>query len=311
MRLKPLIPIAFILFTMGCGNAEPEQQNNSNLQEDVSPAMNKEFDLQGHRGARGLFPENTIEGFLAAVDLMVNTLELDVVISKDNKVVVSHEPWISSTICWGLDDKPAQQGKDLNIYMMDYSEVSNYNCGRIPHPDFPLQAKINTFKPLLSEVISEVEASSSELELEPVKFNIEIKSTEEGDNVFHPEPKEFCQIVYDQIVSGGIKNRTTIQSFDVRALQAMKQLDSSIPVALLIYESQGFEQDLEKLGFTPEVYSPYYKLVDESLVEVCKLNNIKLIPWTVNDEEDMVDLLELGVDGLITDYPDVALTLKM
>ena len=109
----------------------------------------------------------------------------------------------------------------------------------------------------------------------------------------------------------GIKERTIIQAFDVRSLQAMKKIDSSIPVALLIYETQGFENDLEKLGFTPEIYSPYYKLVDEELVEACKINGIQLIPWTVNEEEDMEEMLELGVDGIITDYPDVALTLKL
>ena len=170
---------------------------------------------------------------------------------------------------------------------------------------------MSTFKPLLSEVVTEVESNVASLELEPVKYNIEIKSTPEGDNVFHPEPMEFAQLVYDQIVASGIKDRTIIQAFDVRSLQAIKQIDSSIPVALLIYESKGFENDLESLGFTPDIYSPYFKLVDEKLFESCKQNGIKLIPWTVNEEEDMVALLELGVDGLITDYPDVALTLKM
>lgn len=274
-------------------------------------AINKEFDLQGHRGARGLFPENSIEGFIAAVELQVNTLEMDVVISKDKQVVVSHEPWISSVICWGLNDKPVTEGKSLNMYEMDYADISNFNCGSEPHPDFPLQAKMTTFKPLLSEVVSEVESSVAALELDPIKYNIEIKSTPEGDGKYHPEPEEFAQLVYDQISSSGIKERTTIQAFDVRALQTMKQIDSSIPVALLIYETQGFEKDLESLGFTPEIYSPYYKLVDEALVLSCKQNGIKLIPWTVNEEEDMVDLLRLGVDGLITDYPDMALILKM
>lgn len=273
--------------------------------------MSQEFDLQGHRGARGLFPENSIEGFLAAADLMVNTLEMDVVITADKQVVVSHEPWISSTICWGLDDKPVPEGKELNIYKMTYDEVTNYNCGSQRHPDFPLQAKMPTFKPLLSEVVTEVDKLIRKLEIEPVNYNIEIKSTPEGDNIFHPEPEEFCQLVYDQLIASGIKELTTIQSFDVRALREMKNIDSSIPVALLIYETAGFESDLEQLGFTPEIYSPYYKLVDATLVNNCKENGIKIIPWTVNEEEEMVELLELGVDGIITDYPDVAITLKL
>lgn len=279
--------------------------------EKAEPTMETDFDLEGHRGARGLYPENSIEGFLAAVELQVNTLEMDAVITKDKKVVISHEPWINSTICWGLDDKPVPEGKDLKIYDMAYDEVTNYNCGSQPHPDFPLQAKISTFKPLLSEVIQEVEASAAALEVEPLKYNIEIKSTPEGDNIYHPEPKEFCELVLEQVKAGGIHNRTIIQSFDVRALQAMKKLDSSIPVALLIAETDGFEKDLEKLGFTPDIYSPNFHLVNGNLVRSCHQNGIKIIPWTVNEEEDMVQLLELGVDGIITDYPDVALTLKL
>jgi glycerophosphoryl diester phosphodiesterase len=273
--------------------------------------FNSEFDLQGHRGARGLFPENSIEGFLAAVDLMVNTIELDVVISKDLQVVVSHEPWISSVICWGLDDKPVAAGKGLNIYKMNYSDISNYNCGSQPHPDFPLQAKLSTFKPLLSEVVQEVESNVAALELPAVKYNIEIKSTAEGDDIFHPKPAEFCRIVLEEIEGLGIIDRSIIQSFDVRALQEVKKVAPRVPVALLVSETEGFEKDLENLGFTPEIYSPNFRLVTERLVNSCHQNGIQIIPWTVNEEEDMVELLELGVDGLITDYPDVALTLKM
>lgn len=308
MKHLALLILSSCLF-FSCSD-QPEQQGNSDKSDNISD-MSREFDLQGHRGARGLYPENSIEGFLAATDLMVNTLEMDVVISADKKVVVSHEPWISSTICWGLDDKPVPEGKELNIYKMNYDEITNYNCGSEAHPDFPLQVKMPTFKPLLSEVVTEVDNLINELEIEPVKYNIEIKSTPEGDNIYHPEPKEFCQLVYDQLLASSIKELTTIQSFDVRALRQMKDIDGSIPVALLVYETNGFENDLEKLGFTPEVYSPYYKLVDQALVNNCKENDIKLIPWTVNDEEEMQALLDLGVDGIITDYPDIAITLKL
>lgn len=313
MKIR-LILVAVIISFWGCTDSQKptvSSENSTEEMEQESSAMNKEFDLQGHRGARGLFPENSIEGFVAAVELQVNTLEMDVVISKDRQVVVSHEPWISSVICWGLDDRPVKEGKGLNMFEMDYAEISNYNCGSQPHPDFPLQAKMSTFKPLLAEVVSEVESAVAALELDPVKYNIEIKSTPEGDGIYHPSPDEFAQLVYDEIVAFEIVDRTIIQAFDVRALQAMKQIDSSIPVALLIYETQGFEKDLERLGFTPEIYSPYFKLVDQELVTNCHQNGIKLIPWTVNEEDEMIEMLELGVDGLITDYPDIALTLKL
>jgi len=303
-----IYPLVIILF--GC-QPKTDKPKDSEIEESEETYSGLEFDLQGHRGARGLFPENSIEGFIAAVELQVNTVEMDVVISKDNKVVVSHEPWVSSTICWGSNDKPVIEGKDLRIYEMSYDQLTNYNCGSQAHPDFPLQAKMPTFKPLLSEVITEVEAATTELELPPVYYNIEIKSTPEGDGVFHPGPKEFCQLVLEVINAGNILNRAIIQSFDVRALQAMKELEPSIPLALLIEESADFEKNLAKLGFTPAIYSPNFQLVNEALVKACHEKNIRLIPWTVNEEEDMVKLLDLGVDGIITDYPDVALTLKM
>jgi len=314
MRTLFISLIALSLFGCGGSHSEDEQAADS-LNTDAAAitteSYNHNFDLQGHRGARGLYPENSIEGFLAAVDMQVNTLEMDVVISKDKHVVVSHEPWVSSAICWGLDDKPVAEGKGLNMYKMTYDQISNYNCGSQRHPDFPLQEKLSTFKPKLSEVIAEVEGSAAALEVEPMLYNIEIKSTPETDNEFHPEPKEFVQLVLDVVNQSNIKQRTTIQSFDVRALQEVKRQDPSIPVALLIAETGGFERDLEKLGFTPDIYSPNFHLVNAKLVESCHQNGIKIIPWTVNEEEDMVEMLEMGVDGLITDFPDIALTLKL
>ena len=194
---------------------------------------------------------------------------------------------------------------------MTYSEVTNYNCGSQSHPDFLQQAKFPTFKPLLSEVITEVEKHLKAKSLPAVSYNIEIKSTPEGDDIFHPAPKEFVAKVLEVITKGGIANRTIIQAFDVRALQAAKAAAPSIPVALLISETKGFDQDLEDLGFTPEIYSPNFRLVNSEMVQNCRSNNIRIIPWTVNEERDMQVMLELGVDGIITDYPDMALTLKL
>ncbi|MCF8258979.1 MAG: glycerophosphodiester phosphodiesterase [Flavobacteriales bacterium] len=302
--MKILLPL-MLLAIVGCAS------KNQKAKDVDAMTYAKNFDLQGHRGARGLFPENSIEGFLGALDLQVTTLELDVVISADSQVVVSHEPWIDRLICWDLDDSPVAEGKALNIFRMPYSEISNYNCGSQPHPNFPQQAKLSTFKPLLSEVLTETEGFCKKMELGPVWYNIEVKSTPDGDGLFHPEPKTYVALVLDVVRKGGIGDRTIIQSFDVRALREAKTADRTIPVALLISETEGFEKDLETLGFIPEIYSPYYRLVDEQMIKNCHSNGIRIIPWTVNEEDQMVHLLEMGVDGLITDYPDVALTLKL
>jgi glycerophosphoryl diester phosphodiesterase len=241
----------------------------------------------------------------------VNTLEMDVVITADSQVVVSHEPWIDRAICADATGDPVPEGKGLNIYRMTYSEVSNYNCGILPHPRFPHQMKIPTFKPLLSEVISEAERFIAERELDPVSYNIEVKSTPDGDKGFHPEPQTFVRLVLREVEKAGISDRVIIQSFDVRSLRAVKEQSPTTPVAYLLSETDGFERDLERLGFVPEILSPYFRLVDEMMVKNCHTNGIRIIPWTVNDEDDMTELLEMGVDGIITDYPDVALTLKL
>ena len=140
----------------------------------------------------------------------------------------------------------------------------------------------------------EVESSIKALEIPSVMYNIEIKSSLDGDEIFHPKPAQFCEMVLNELRQLEISKRTIIQSFDVRALQEMKKLDSSIPVALLVSETNGFEADLESLGFTPEIYSPNFRLVNEKLIASCHQNGIKIIPWTVNEEEDMVELLDLG-----------------
>jgi glycerophosphoryl diester phosphodiesterase len=308
--MNKTILAAAILACTSCARSTGDAQTIDSEQTE-QPTFSPDFELQGHRGARGLYPENSIPGFLAALDLQVNTLEMDVVISKDGKVVVSHEPWMSSVICWDLRDRPVPEGRGLNIYQMTYDEVSNHNCGSQPHPDFPHQTKIPVFKPLLDEVIAEAEAFILEKELPAVWYNIEIKSTPDGDGVFHPAPKEFVRLVLEVVKAGGIADRTIIQSFDVRALQEAKEQAPDIPVALLIADSKGFERDLEKLGFVPEIYSPQYKLVTSAMVKNCRENRIRIIPWTVNEEEDMIELLEMGVDGIITDFPDMALTLKL
>jgi glycerophosphoryl diester phosphodiesterase len=269
----------------------------------------KEIDLQGHRGCRGLLPENTIEGFIKALEIGVNTLELDVVISKDKKVVVSHEPYLSSEICLDIagQDIGMLDQKSYNLYQMDYEEIAAYDCGSKEHPRFEGQEKMRTVKPLLSEAIKASEAYVKENGLVPVKYNIEIKSNEDGDGEFHPEPGEFVDLVVEVVKNVGILDRTNLQSFDMRALQEARKRHPKIPLALLIEINPNHEGNIEELGFIPEIYSCYYPLVNGFLLDYAAENNMKVSPWTVNDKETMEELILKGVDGIITDYPDRAL----
>lgn len=279
---------------------------------DSQKSKKKEIEIQGHRGARGLYPENSIMGFIMAVDMGIKTLELDVVISKDKKIVVSHEPWISHEICIKKTGEYITEEDELNynMYQMTYDEIRKFDCGSKDHPRFPEQIKAITYKPLLRHVVEVVETFSAAHYLEPIHYNIETKSLPEGDNVFHPEPREFCKLLYDELKRLNILDRVTIQSFDVRTLQVFRNYYPATKLVLLVENNMGFEDNIAKLGFDPAIYSPNFNLVDEELVADCRERNIKLIPWTVNREDDIQKLIDLGVDGIITDYPDIALTLQ-
>ena len=269
---------------------------------------NRVIDLQGHRGARGLVPENTIPAFQRALDLGVTTLEMDVAINAEGHVVLSHEPWISAKICTHPDghNVSPDEEKRLRIYSMSDEEVAGFDCGSRGHPDFPRQRAMPVAKPLLSDVLQAVATHTSASGRTPVRFNIEIKSRPEGDRVFHPEVREYVNVLYQVLQQYDILERTTVQSFDPRALEAMHSLDPQVSIAWLISNEQGFTQNLAQLSFVPDIYSPDYKLVDEELIRAAHALNIQVIPWTVNDADTMWKLRDWGIDGLITDYPDLA-----
>jgi glycerophosphoryl diester phosphodiesterase len=268
----------------------------------------RSYDLQGHRGARGLLPENALPGFRRALELGVTTLELDLGISRDALVIVSHEPWFSSSICLMPDGQPVLAGEEQshNIYELTYAEIARYDCGSRGNPAFPEQVAMPATKPLLDSVIVHAEAYAALHGLPSVLYNMEIKSWPDRDGVFHPAPGPFARLVYDVIEAHGVTERTFIQSFDPRALEAMRTVDPTVRLVLLVDNNLGLETNLGGLTFTPAVYSPHHRLVDAELVEAVHRRGMKLIPWTVNDPGAMQRLVALGVDGIITDYPDRA-----
>lgn len=264
------------------------------------------FDVQGHRGCRGLYPENTLFGFIEAVKLGVTTLEMDVVISKDKQVVVSHDPYMSPEICATPHGEAVteQEKKTYLIYNMSYDEVKRFDCGMRGNVKFPEQKAMAATKPLLLDVIDSIERFIRLNNLPPVNYNIETKCTPGGDDTDHPQPTEFAKLVYDVVKQKDVLNRTIFQSFDPRTLQALKKTDASVKLALLVFNADGLNKNIEHLGFTPDIYSPNFILVNKKLVEKCHGQNMKIIPWTVNEEKKMQQLIALGVDGIITDYPD-------
>jgi glycerophosphoryl diester phosphodiesterase len=271
------------------------------------------FDIQGHRGARGLFPENTIPAFIRALELGVTTIELDVVITKDRQVILSHEPWLSSSICTDPQGKeiPEKEEKKFNIYSMTYDEVAKCDCGSRGNPRFPLQQKMAVGKPLLKDVIIAVEDYIRNNSSYEVDYNIEIKSAREGDEKFHPKVSEFSDLVYTLLDEYLPLERVVIQSFDFRVLRYWHEKYPEVRLAALVENTKSIDANLDDLGFRPSIYSPYYKLLNKERVKYLQKMKIRVIPWTINEETEMLAYKGMGVDGFITDYPDRAKKYKM
>jgi len=268
----------------------------------------KGFDHEGHRGCRGLMPENTIPAMIKALDLGVTTLEMDAVITKDKQVVLSHEPFFNHEITTKADGSYIKESEErsYNIYQMNFNEVQKFDVGLKPHPRFPRQAKIAATKPRLAEVIDAAEKHAEAINRPLPYYNIETKSTAATDGIFHPVPKEFVDLLLKVFDEKKIADRVIVQSFDIRTLQYLRTIRPEIRTALLIedFDSRTLTQQLQELGFTPSIYSPHYSLVTKELVKECKRIGIKVIPWTVNDDQAVKRLIQMGVDGMITDYPD-------
>lgn len=302
-NINPVQLLSFsIIMLINCCNF-PER--------DYDKPLYAQLDIQGHRGCRGSLPENSLAGFIQALEWGVTTLEMDVVISKDRQVVLSHEPFLSHHICLDSSANELETAArfQYNIYQMTYEQIKNYDCGSKSAPGFPAQQLIAGPKPLLNEVIEKVEARTMELGRPPVKYNIEPKSMAGYDNLFHPDPATFLELVLAVINQYGIEDRTVIQCFDHRILQEVKKQQPELTTSLLVGGGMGPLTDLIQLGFKPGIYSPNYLLVNDSMVRKLHKQKIAVIPWTVNDTVTMDRLIKLGVDGIITDYPELLIKL--
>jgi len=295
-RLSTLLAILMITLAIQCKT--------------TSKAVNiPAFDKQGHRGSRGLMPENTIPAMIKALDLQVTTLEMDAVISKDKKVVVSHDPFFSWEISTTPDGKTFTmvEEKQFNLYQMDYAEIRKWDVGSKPMIRFPKQQKMPAYKPLLEELIDSVENYVKQKHLPPPFYSIETKSDPKLDGSYQPGPEEFTDLLMEVVNRKKISARTIIQSFDERTLQVMHKKYPGIRTAYLIEASEknSIEQNIARLGFTPSIYSPEHTLVSPELLKFCHEKGIRVIPWTVNQKSRIDELKAMGVDGIISDYPDL------
>lgn len=270
------------------------------------------FDEQAHRGGRGLMPENTIASEKNAIDYGC-TLEMDLQMSKDKKIVVSHDAYFNSDFCLTPegDTMTKQDGYSRLIYNMPYDSVAKYDAGLKPHPGFPRQKKIHAVKPLLSVLIDSVEAYAKE-EHHVNHYNIEIKSNPKSDGKNYSTLEEYVDSAMKIIIDKGIEPRTMIQSFDIRALKLVHEKYPMVKTSYLVGKAdkktaQGY---MDELGFKPDIFSPEYSLVIEELVKAFHQQDVLVIPWTPNTAEEIQHLKDIGVDGVITDYPDLYAQIK-
>jgi len=286
------------------------------------------FDLEGHRGARGLAPENTIDAFALALTIGVTTLELDLAVTSDNVLVVSHDRSLNPDHTRGPDGK-FLDAQGPAIRSVTLSDLKQYDVGRLKPGTryaamFPDQTPVDGARiPTLAEVFDLARRSRAD----HVRFNIETKLTPtSGDET--PGPQEFAAAVAAEVLKAGMTDRVTVQSFDWRTLVALQRIAPAIERVCLTVETPGDDTiergkpgpspwtaglDVDDFGgSTPklaaaagcQIWSPYFRDVSEGSLADAKTAGIKVIPWTVNDPTEMQRLIALGVDGLITDYPD-------
>jgi glycerophosphoryl diester phosphodiesterase len=254
----------------------------------VAAAAAPRIEVHGHRGTRGMRPENTIPAFEYAIAHGVDVLELDMYVTKDNVVVVSHDPTLHAPICTG--PKPTVTIKDSTL-----AELRQWDCGATKNPQFKRQEPVpGTRIPTLDDVFNLASKGS-------FRFNIETKS-EVDHPEWTPEPREFVERVLEVIRKHHLEKRVILQSFDFRTLHEMKKLAPEIELAALYSGKPKSFVEIGKEGGALWV-SPEYRLVTPQEVAAAHAAGMKVVPWTANDAAAWDRLIAAGVDAIISDYP--------
>ena len=244
--------------------------------------------MHGHRGARAIYPENTIPGFTYAIEAGADALEMDLAVTKDNVLVVSHDPYINPEICMG--PHPGAFIRNLTL-----AELREYDCGALKNPLFQKQQTVpGAHIPALEEVLGL--ASSGNFQ-----FDIEIKSFP-GQPEWTPAPEVFASLLLEEIRASRLEARVVVLSFDFRVLRAMKRLAPEIRLAAL-WEDDARPFDAIARLAAADIASPEFKLVTAEQVRAAHAHTLAVVPWTANTAQDWHRLIDAGVDGIITDDP--------
>jgi glycerophosphoryl diester phosphodiesterase len=247
-----------------------------------------QIQVHGHRGARAMRPENTLPAFEYAIAQGVDALELDMAVTRDNAIVVSHDPVLEPPVCTGPKERAV-------IHELTLSEVKQWDCGAKQNPNFAKQQPVpGTRMPTLDEVFDLAPKGK-------FLFNIETKSFPQRPELT-PPPEEFVRLVLEVVRKHHLEKRVILQSFDFRTLHAMKKQAPEIALAAL-YE--GPPKDFVAIGKESGagIISPMISLVTPEQVKAAHAAGLKVLPWTANRTEDWSRLTAAGVDGIITDDP--------
>ena len=244
--------------------------------------------VHGHRGARALYPENTIPAFQYAIKIGADFLEMDVAVTKDNVLVISHDPHINPEICKGPHP-------GIAIHELTLAQLREYDCGALKNPHFPQQQPVpGTRIPTLDEVLSLSSGNN-------VQFNIETKSFPDHPELT-PAPDVFSGMLLDVIRKHKLESRSIVQSFDFRTLRATKRLEPHIRLSALWEGDARPFVDIAREG-EAEIISPLFKLVTPQQVKAAHQAKIQVVPWTADSPADWQMLIDAGVDAIITDDP--------
>lgn len=256
-------------------------------------------EVQGHRGARGSRPENTLPAFQFALEQGVDTLELDIAVSADNQLVISHDPDMTAERC--LDPSGNKLASSFSIHSLKYDEIKKYDCGSLVNEKFPHQMLVpHTPKPRLEDLFVMIEKSKLP-NAKKIKFNIETKIYPSKPERT-PEPKVFARAIIEMGRKHHMISRMILQSFDDRTLLAAKEIEPKLLTAMLTSDNHIDYVAVAKSA-KADIISPAYDWIFADDVKKMHASRIEVLPWTVNTPEDWDHMIELGVDGIITDYP--------
>jgi glycerophosphoryl diester phosphodiesterase len=278
--------------------------------------LSGETDLQGHRGARGLKPENTWPAFEEAFNYKMTTLELDTVLTKDGHIVIHHDNETNPKICQKADGTPIEK---KSLYELDLAYLKSLDCGAKQNlPRFPEQVIVPGTKILtINEFFDKVIEFEKKNPKSAVLFNIETKFPDDAHSKVSKDivDKHVSKLL-DAIQKAKMVERTTIQSFYLPALEVVQKKNQKIKRSALFEadedqspnSSYGDEWRANVLAESKrlkvQVISPYFPFVTDEMIYLAHQENMQVIPWTVNEEKDMKKLLNIGIDGIISDYPD-------